>query len=103
MDKFTAFNANYMTPLQGYELLNIAKQVALGMQFLASSKIVHRDLAARNVLVCDDLTVKIADFGLSRDIYKDNIYKIVDRSKLPIKWYALESITYSFYTTQSDV
>ena len=35
---------------------------------------VHRDLAARNVLVGDNYVLKVADFGLARDIYKDEHY-----------------------------
>lgn len=36
---------------------------------------VHRDLAARNVLVTDDRVMKIADFGLARDIRSCDYYR----------------------------
>lgn len=37
-------------------------------------KVVHRDLAARNVLVGDNYTVKVADFGLARAVADDHEY-----------------------------
>lgn len=36
---------------------------------------IHRDLAARNVLVTEDSVMKIADFGLARDIHHIDYYK----------------------------
>lgn len=57
-------------------LLNIAQNIAAGMQYLSSHHYVHRDLAARNCLVSDDFVVKISDFGLSRDIYSSDYYRV---------------------------
>lgn len=66
-------------------------------------RFVHRDLAARNILVCERWVVKIADFGLSRDIYENSVYQKRDGGILPVKWMALESIFDQIYTSKSDV
>ncbi|XP_025834074.1 tyrosine-protein kinase receptor torso-like [Agrilus planipennis] len=89
--------------LKPLDLLSFARQIALGMEYLSSLRLLHRDLAARNVLVCEDNCVKVADFGLSRDVYQDNIYCKSSGGKLPLKWMAIESLTHQQYTTQSDV
>lgn len=40
-----------------------------------SLQIVHCDLAARNVLIAEGFVLKIADFGLARDISGRELYK----------------------------
>lgn len=57
------------------DLVSYAFQIARGMEYLASRKCIHRDLAARNVLVSDDFVMKIADFGLARDIHSQDYYR----------------------------
>lgn len=54
----------------------ISLQISDGMQYLATQRFVHRDLACRNCLVGENLSVKIADFGMSRDIYTCDYYKV---------------------------
>lgn len=43
--------------------------------FCLCSQCIHRDLAARNVLVTEDNVMKIADFGLARDVHNIDYYK----------------------------
>ncbi|GAB1288536.1 Receptor protein-tyrosine kinase [Apodemus speciosus] len=90
-------------PLSCAEQLCIARQVAAGMAYLSERKFVHRDLATRNCLVGENMVVKIADFGLSRNIYSADYYKADGNDAIPIRWMPPESIFYNRYTTESDV
>ncbi|XP_032878729.1 vascular endothelial growth factor receptor 1 isoform X2 [Amblyraja radiata] len=85
------------------DLISYSFQVARGMEFLASRKCIHRDLAARNILLSENNVVKICDFGLARDIYKDPDYVRKGDTRLPLKWMAPESIFDKVYNTRSDV
>nr|XP_046151391.1 vascular endothelial growth factor receptor kdr-like [Oncorhynchus gorbuscha] len=93
----------YKRVLTMEDLICYSFQVAKGMEFLASRKCIHRDLAARNILLSENNVVKICDFGLARDVYKDPDYVRKGDSRLPLKWMAPEAIFDKIYTTQSDV
>ncbi|XP_070697774.1 LOW QUALITY PROTEIN: tyrosine-protein kinase receptor TYRO3 [Pempheris klunzingeri] len=84
-------------------LLQFMLDISQGMEYLSSRSIIHRDLAARNCMLNENMTVCVADFGLSKKIYSGDYYRQGSVSKLPVKWIALESLADNVYTTQSDV
>uniref|UniRef100_A0A3Q3A1Q0 Tyrosine-protein kinase receptor TYRO3 n=1 Tax=Kryptolebias marmoratus TaxID=37003 RepID=A0A3Q3A1Q0_KRYMA len=89
-------------PFSLQTLVQFMLDVSRGMEYLSSRSIIHRDLAARNCLN-ENMSVCVADFGLSKKIYSGDYYRQGSVSKLPVKWIALESLADNVYTTQSDV
>nr|CAH0112132.1 unnamed protein product [Daphnia galeata] len=86
------------------QLIKYATDVAEGMAYLGENNIVHRDLAARNILVAAEDLVKISDFGLARQVGYNGYYVVRDYAqKLPMPWYAPESLAYWKFSVQSDV
>uniref|UniRef100_A0A7N8XNJ1 Tyrosine-protein kinase n=1 Tax=Mastacembelus armatus TaxID=205130 RepID=A0A7N8XNJ1_9TELE len=85
-------------------LLSYSMQICQGMDYLGSRNYIHRDLAARNVLVENERTVKIGDFGLTKSI-KDNegYYTVKDDHDSPVFWYAPECLTLCKFYLASDV
>ncbi|CAL8135471.1 unnamed protein product [Orchesella dallaii] len=84
-------------------MLNWCTQIARGMEYLESRRLVHRDLAARNVLIHTPSTVKITDFGLAKLLDLDEDEYKAEGGKLPIKWLAIECIKDRVFTHKSDV
>ncbi|KAG5276137.1 hypothetical protein AALO_G00128270 [Alosa alosa] len=84
------------------EVIQLAGEIADGMAYLNAKKFVHRDLAARNCMVAEDYTVKIGDFGMTRDIYETDYYRKGGKGLLPVRWMAPESLKDGVFTARSD-
>ncbi|XP_068624359.1 tyrosine-protein kinase Fer isoform X3 [Battus philenor] len=82
-------------------LLAMCRDAAAGMRYLESKNCIHRDLAARNCLVADDHTVKISDFGMSRE--EEEYIVSGGMKQIPIKWTAPEALNFGKYTSLCDV
>ncbi|XP_012136523.2 insulin-like receptor-like isoform X2 [Megachile rotundata] len=97
----TCENANVPPKLD--RILQMAIEIADGMAYLSTKKFVHRDLAARNCMVAEDLTVKVGDFGMTRDIYETDYYRKGSKGFLPVRWMAPESLKDGMFSSRSDV
>ncbi|NWX24129.1 ROS1 kinase, partial [Aegotheles bennettii] len=91
------------------DLLDICLDICKGCVYLEKMHFIHRDLAARNCLVSEkeyessSRVVKIGDFGLARDIYKNDYYRKRGEGLLPVRWMAPESLIDGVFTNRSDV
>ncbi len=56
------------TPLTFAEVLEILHSIALGLEFAHGKNVLHRDLKPDNILFSSSGELKIADFGLARDM-----------------------------------
>ncbi|XP_064538837.1 tyrosine-protein kinase Fer isoform X3 [Drosophila montana] len=81
--------------------MGMCRDAAAGMRYLESKNCIHRDLAARNCLVDFEHSVKISDFGMSRE---EEEYIVSDGMKqIPVKWTAPEALNFGKYTSLCDV
>ena len=109
-------NCSSREPLSLKDQIMFAIDIANGCNYLSEHHMLHRDLAARNCLVSKiadpalkearancDYIVKVGDFGLARDVYKQEYYRKTGNALMPVRWMSPESLIDGIFTSQSDV
>ncbi|MCI4390234.1 hypothetical protein PGIGA_G00120250 [Pangasianodon gigas] len=94
------------TKLQLFQLIDIARQTAQGMDYLHAKNIIHRDMKSNNIFLHEGLTVKIGDFGLATVKTRWSGSHQVEQPSGSILWMAPEVIRMQDsnpYSFQSDV
>ncbi|EGD77654.1 TK/HMTK protein kinase [Salpingoeca rosetta] len=86
-----------------FEILRWCFQLADGMAFMASKRLVHMDLAARNCMLTHNNLVKVGDFGLTQRLDEgEDHFVLRKRLKLPLKWIAIEGLEQKIFSEFSD-
>jgi MAK-like kinase len=86
-----------------YKIREIMKQITTGLAHTHTNGYFHRDLKPENILLTSDETVKLADFGLARELSYYNSTVLTDY--ICTRWYrAPECILRSTnYTSSVDI
>lgn len=88
-------------PLTEAQIAVVAKEVLLGLRYLAGEKKLHRDIKAANILLSSTGQVKLADFGASGQL-TESMTKCNTFVGSPY-WMAPEILTENKYDGKADV
>lgn len=86
-DLHSVYRTRQMKPVHNYYVLY---QILYTLEYIHSKNILHRDLKPSNILINQDCQIKLADFGLARNIPRNSTeikYKIDLTSYVATRWF----------------
>ncbi|KAJ3385388.1 hypothetical protein HDU92_003080 [Lobulomyces angularis] len=83
-------------------VLMYVKQILIGLEYLHFKKVVHCDLKAANILTTKTGTIKLTDFGVSKQLSMIDKESLSNVAGTP-NWMAPEIIQLEKITTKSDI
>uniref|UniRef100_A0A1I7YI02 Protein kinase domain-containing protein n=1 Tax=Steinernema glaseri TaxID=37863 RepID=A0A1I7YI02_9BILA len=100
LDEVPSVRRDYLLNVQ--QLIRFAFQICIGLEYLASQKILHRDLNAKHVLVTADDSVKIGQFRHATSAA--NHSKSLERTDVnALRWMSPEVLRAQHFSNASDV
>lgn len=89
--------------LDSREAIKIALQIAAALEHAHKNGIVHRDIKPQNILIGDDYTVKVADFGIARAVTSTTITLAGSNVVGSVHYFSPEQARGGYTDAKSDI